>query len=105
MRQAEIERTIGDIKPFGHFKDSGCPKCKTPSQGFACRWCSGKSALEPASVRQEPGKCGLNIVGEHLHFMCGCCQYGWVERTADMAPVPGAPETNGVVEAGPASHE
>lgn len=100
MKRAELERMVGDIKDFKHYDETGCPKCQTPKEGFVRRWCQGRNALAPPRpVNSSEAGCLFNVVGEHLHVMCQGCHYGWLERTADNAPIPVEPTKAPLVEA------
>lgn len=75
-RIADFERKIGGIKPYGIFTTTGCPMCGTDK--FAVRYCEGKDALDP-----DPNQCP--IIGQHLHVICGACQYAWLEQTKEQS--------------------
>jgi hypothetical protein len=62
------------IHSFGH-TDGKCPKCGCEQQIML--FCLPYQRALPAL----PG-CGLE--GEHLHRVCGACQYPWVERCLDQ---------------------
>jgi hypothetical protein len=71
-RIADFERKIGGIKPHKVYEESGCPMCG--GSKFGCRYCTGRDALD-----SDPHQCPIE--SEHLHVVCGTCQYGWLERT------------------------
>jgi hypothetical protein len=75
-RIANFERKIGGIKPHKVYAESGCPMCGMDK--FGVRYCEGKDMMDP-----DPQQCP--IIGQHLHVLCGACQYSWLEHTLEQS--------------------
>ncbi len=88
-RIANFERKIGGVKPHKVYFESGCPMCGLDK--FAVRYCEGKDMMDP-----DPNQCP--IVGQHLHVVCGTCQYAWLEQTLERSKdAPGEPGGDAVL--------
>lgn len=77
MQEAEYERTVGPVREFGSVNE--CPKCSHAGP-FAIAFCIGKT------LAARDHQCGIE--GEHLHFMCPACKFGWNTRCKDYTPAP-----------------
>lgn len=75
IAEAEYERTVGPVREFGSVTE--CGKCGHSGQ-FAVAFCIGKTLGSKAD--------GCRIEGEHLHFMCPVCRFGWNTRCKDWTP-------------------
>lgn len=77
--EADIERTIGTIRPFG--ATPTCEKCRLPldEPGVPQKFmlCRGKNMLDTSNTPQCP------FLGEHLHRQCPRCGWVFFEHTAD----------------------
>ena len=75
-RIANFERKIGGVKPHKVYFTDGCPMCGLDK--FAVRYCEGKDMMDP-----DPNQCP--IIGQHLHVVCGTCNYSWLEQTLEQS--------------------
>lgn len=84
-------------------KDAICSKCGTEDVSVA--WCPGTNSLFGAMsvvevgaaicrrILKRKGKDGIGaqgalvdlVEGEHLHRVCTCCHYSWLEIPLDQA--------------------
>jgi hypothetical protein len=91
---ANFERRIGGVKPHKVYFD-GCPMCGM--EKFAVRYCEGKDMMDP-----DPKQCP--IIGQHLHVVCGTCQYSWLEHTLEQSKyAPAEPQGDAVLRAAAAA--